>query len=617
LKYVVLVLLLTYSCFASANFWKNINEIENKFYTLDKNSTIKEQDVSSLIDKKYNMFSKTIEMLKNQPYTLNVKNNFLTKDFDKEKMKLLQKININKQYGYNLAVKRDNIILTNLILKEKIYNYFTFLANNWTTLSTDDIDKLTKKNLTYITSIKYKDFLTTYNNIKNIDALVDNQTKNGFIELNKHYLFFTDFLTYIEKDNTLFSYQSLSSILQFGTLIDTINSNLYFKKINIYLRFIHIDAGRLVIFFTTILIFYILNYFLYKKIYDYLRHLILKDDDEIDEILLENLKKIRKPIHLVITFIGLKLALEALSYPSGLSDNVANIFYLFYILSIAYIIFIVIDNFLFVYLVKQEVKNEVIRKELIMLMISVLKIIIFLIAFLLFLIKLNVNISGILASLGIGGLAIALAAQTTLSNFFGLLKMIFDKSFSQGDWIETKDVEGTVVEVGFISTKIRTFDNALITIPNSSLANTPIKNWNKRAVGRRIKMHIGVTYNSNIDDVKQAIQDITTMLINHKSIATPDKIDYEKSINKDYKKEQRLLSIDDKYGIKSTLLVYLDKMSDSSIDILVYTFTNTVNWQEWLDIKQDVLFKIWVIIEKNNLEFAFPSQSLYIENNGR
>ena len=112
MKYVVLVLLLTYSCFASANFWKNINEIENKFYTLDKNSTIKEQDVSSLIDKKYNMFSKTIEMLKNQPYTLNVKNNFLTKDFDKEKMKLLQKININKQYGYNLAVKRDNIILT-------------------------------------------------------------------------------------------------------------------------------------------------------------------------------------------------------------------------------------------------------------------------------------------------------------------------------------------------------------------------------------------------------------------------------------------------------------------------------------------------------------------------
>jgi MscS family membrane protein len=356
-----------------------------------------------------------------------------------------------------------------------------------------------------------------------------------------------------------------------------------------------------------------LNYFLYKKIYDYLQNLILKEEDAIDDILLENLKKIRKPIHFVIIFIGLKLALEVLVYPVGLNENISNTFFLFFILAIAYIVFVIIDNFLFVYLVQKEVKNEIIRKELIMLMISVLKIIIFLVAFLLFLVKLNINISGILASLGIGGLAIALAAQTTLSNFFGLVKMISDKSFSQGDWIQTKDIEGTVIEVGFISTKIRTFDNALITIPNSTLANTPIKNWNKRVVGRRIKMHIGLTYSSNMQDVKNAIQDITTMLKNHKNIATADKIDYKSSISNDYKKEQRLLSIDDKYGIKSTLLVYLDKMSDSSIDILVYAFTNTVEWQEWLEVKEDILFQIWDIVEKNNLEFAFPSQSIYIE----
>jgi len=401
--------------------------------------------------------------------------------------------------------------------------------------------------------------------------------------------------------------------LQLGTLIDTINSNIYSKQINTYLRFIHIDTGRLIIFFTIILIFYVLNYFLYKKIYDYLQNLILKEEDAIDDILLENLKKIRKPIHFVIIFIGLKLALEVLVYPVGLNENISNTFFLFFILAIAYIVFVIIDNFLFVYLVQKEVKNEIIRKELIMLMISVLKIIIFLVAFLLFLVKLNINISGILASLGIGGLAIALAAQTTLSNFFGLVKMISDKSFSQGDWIQTKDIEGTVIEVGFISTKIRTFDNALITIPNSTLANTPIKNWNKRVVGRRIKMHIGLTYSSNMQDVKNAIQDITTMLKNHKNIATADKIDYKSSISNDYKKEQRLLSIDDKYGIKSTLLVYLDKMSDSSIDILVYAFTNTVEWQEWLEVKEDILFQIWDIVEKNNLEFAFPSQSIYIE----
>ena len=224
----------------------------------------------------------------------------------------------------------------------------------------------------------------------------------------------------------------------------------------------------------------------------------------------------------------------------------------------------------------------------------------------------NVNISGVIASLGIGGLAVALAAKDTLSNFFGLLKIIFDESFSQGDWIKTADVEGTVVEIGFISTKIRTFDNAMITVPNEKLANTSLKNWSRRTVGRRIKLYIGVTYNANQQDIQNAINEINAMLLEHNGISTSAKID-TKSFRKHHQKSNKFVSLDNKLGIKSTLLVYLDRFSDSSIDILVYSFTKTTNWQEWLEVKQDVLYKIWTILEANNLEFAFPSQSVYLE----
>ena len=312
--------------------------------------------------------------------------------------------------------------------------------------------------------------------------------------------------------------------------------------------------------------------------------------------------------------MGLKLALEVLIYPNSVSEQLSNIVYFICILLLIYIINIIIDVFLFSYLVKNENKTEVIRKELIMFSKSIVKIIIFLTVVLLFLMSLDVNISAILASLGIGGLAIALAAQTTLSNFFGLLKIIFDESFSQGDWIETTDVTGTVIEIGFISTSIRTFDNAMITVPNSTLANSPIKNWSKRKLGRRVKMHIGVTYSSTKQNLHNAINQIENMLIAHNGVATEQEIDYNQ-INKNYKKEQRLISVDDKYGVKSRIFVYLDQLSNSSMDILVDFFTKDTDVKEWLKIKEDIIFKIWDILEENELEFAFPSQSIYIKEN--
>ena len=99
----------------------------------------------------------------------------------------------------------------------------------------------------------------------------------------------------------------------------------------------------------------------------------------------------------------------------------------------------------------------------------------------------------------------------------------------------------------------------MITVPNEKLANRPLKNWSRRRVGRRIKLHIGVTYNSNPKDIQNAINEITSMLLRHKDISTPQKIDRDE-IMKNYRSSRKFISLDNKLGIKSTLMVYLDRL---------------------------------------------------------
>ncbi|MDQ7068136.1 MAG: mechanosensitive ion channel family protein [Sulfurimonas sp.] len=220
------------------------------------------------------------------------------------------------------------------------------------------------------------------------------------------------------------------------------------------------------------------------------------------------------------------------------------------------------------------------------------------------------NLTAVLSGLGIGGFAVAFAAKDTISNFFGTLSILFSDVFSQGDWIEIDGNQGVVVEIGLRVTTIRTFDNALIAIPNGTFASKDVKNWDKRILGRRIKMHIGVKYDSKSEDIKNAIQEIRVMLDKHPQIATKAT---KYSHHNERTHTAKLVSKDDLEGVKNNLLVYLDEFSDSSINILIYCFSKSVKWAEWLETKEDVMHKIMAILEKNNLEFAFPSLSIYKE----
>lgn len=198
-------------------------------------------------------------------------------------------------------------------------------------------------------------------------------------------------------------------------------------------------------------------------------------------------------------------------------------------------------------------------------------------------IEFGFDVNGFLAGLGLGGLAFALAAQETLADVFGGIVIITDRPFDIGDWISTSDVEGTVEDINFRSTKIRTFSKALVTVPNSKLADQPIVNNSRRGI-RRVSFKLGLRYDTPVEKMKISIDKIDKMLREH------PKVD------------------------KETIFVKFQDFNDSSLDIFIYFFTVTAVWSEYLEIQEDVNFKILEILEKEEVGIAFPSRSLYFNN---
>ncbi|MBO8157002.1 MAG: mechanosensitive ion channel family protein [Bacillaceae bacterium] len=192
------------------------------------------------------------------------------------------------------------------------------------------------------------------------------------------------------------------------------------------------------------------------------------------------------------------------------------------------------------------------------------------------------NVNGFVAGLGLGGMAIALAAQDAIKNLFGGVVIIAEKPFTLGDWIKTPSVEGTVEDITFRSTKVRTFAHSLVTVPNSTLANEPITNWSKMGK-RRITFNLGVEYGTPKEKLQRVIQRIDDLLRNHEAIH------------------------------QETIFVTFDQYNNSSLDIFLYFFTRTTNWGEFLKIKEEINFNIMDILEEEGVSVAFPSRTVYIE----
>ncbi len=227
--------------------------------------------------------------------------------------------------------------------------------------------------------------------------------------------------------------------------------------------------------------------------------------------------------------------------------------------------------------------NKELSSEFAHFIVRIIKIIIWVLAISSILSLWGINVTALIASLGIGGLAFALAAKDTAANLFGSIAILLDKTIKIGDWIKVNGVEGIVEDIGMRTTKIRSFEKSLITLPNSIVANSPIENFSRRDV-RRIKLTLGLVYETSNAQLEKIIKDVRSMLLSHPGIA----------------KDQ-------------TMLVNFDNFGDSAKELFIYTFTNTAVWREYLDIKEDIFYKIEEIVKKHGSDFAFPSHSIYIE----
>jgi len=297
---------------------------------------------------------------------------------------------------------------------------------------------------------------------------------------------------------------------------------------------------------------------------------------ELDDIIIREMKH---PLRFLFIIIGLDLFFQLTfinnSFTQKLlsSMSIIDIFWMFY--AITPVIAKVLYDF--------SKRNKHISYELSAFTIRVLRILIVFSAFITLLYNFGVNVTAFMASLGLGGLAFALAAKDTAANIFGSIALMVDQSISIGEWIKVNGVEGTVEDIGMRTTKIRTFEKSVVVVPNSIVANSNIENFSRRGV-RRIKMVIGLTYDTTAEQIENILKDLRDMLKNHPDIA----------------KEQ-------------TTLVNFDRFEDSYLGIFFYTFTNTSDWKKYLEIREDIHLKIMNIVQKNGSSFAFPSQSVYVE----
>ncbi len=525
--------------------------------------------------------------------------------YDNEIFALKKIIKINKRAGNRYAVLRDEVqVKSYKVLKNQhkmMKGILSALDDSDSTEFSKKLKQLIEKNKIAnkaLISVNYKEKFEIESHSKSLkQAKVNIKELYALLDISVdviNYLYISENIIY--RLNKYSKYNLISTVL-------VINSSQIAKVVNPILEVYGLSVVKLLLI--TILI--ILIYLARKIIYIILESKI-KSIDEHQKYLKEILNVVTTPLHRLIIVININMITYVYNNFNSI-EMLVKFFNMMYAAIFTFIIYKIVKVVAKIKVDELDTQNTQIKNDVINVGIKILNFIILIIGLLLILHFSGANLTAVLSGLGIGGFAVALAAKDSLANFFGTLSILFSDVLSQGDWILVNEQEGVVIEIGTRVTTLRTFDNALIAIPNAIIANEAVKNWNKRSLGRRIKMSLGIKYSSKLKDIKNVVQEIRTMLDLHKDIATENtSFDYKNRV------VAKLVSKDDAQGIKKTLLVYLDEFSDSSMNILVYCFTKSVNWHEWLKTKEDVMYKIMEIFERNNIEFAFPSLSLYHEN---
>lgn len=287
-----------------------------------------------------------------------------------------------------------------------------------------------------------------------------------------------------------------------------------------------------------------------------------------------------RPLRYLILLIGIFLSLKILMLAGELESIVAKIFDMLIIINISYLILTVVEfliSLLHPIVAQTETKLD---DQLIPIIRKAAKIFIVIISAVILIERLGYPVTSIIAGLGIGGLAFALAAKDTIANLFGSLVIFTDRPFQIGDWVIISSSEGVVEEVGVRSTKLRTFSDTLITIPNNTVANATIQNISAFR-NRRVYIQLGITYSSGPRGASEAVKIIRNILDEHEMVKTGH-------------------------------YIFFDDFKDSSLNLMVYYFVKSTVWREYLSVREDVNLKIMQRFAEAGIDFAFPTRTLDI-----
>ena len=294
-----------------------------------------------------------------------------------------------------------------------------------------------------------------------------------------------------------------------------------------------------------------------------------------------------KPLKLFFIILGIYLAIVFLKTPLQINEQIMDIVTkAFKIISVIEIAVGLANSFASKTILGKKLKKSLSQKmddTVFEFVLKIARVFIYIIAIFLVLAILEINLTGLIAGWGVGGVIVTLAAQDTAKNLFGGVVIFIDKPFVVGDWIEMDNYEGTIEDITFRTTRIRTFENALVNIPNAIIADASVTNWSKMEK-RRYKTNLCVELDTPLEKLELLKTRIEKMLQERESV-------YDDSI-----------------------IVRFDQITDNGINILIYTYTNSVDYASYLKEVEDINIKIIKILNEENIELAYDTKTVYVKH---
>jgi MscS family membrane protein len=333
--------------------------------------------------------------------------------------------------------------------------------------------------------------------------------------------------------------------------------------------------------FTLVLILglFLKNYLL-ERILSRFDVILQKTKTDVDNLLVE---AVRQPLSWVVFIFVVYLATTLLKLPKEIRETTTVVLQSLGTIFVAWMLYRAIEILgLFLTQLTERTESEM-DNQLVPLVRRVLGVLLISLTIITVIQQWGYDVTSLVAGLGIGGIALALGAQETLSNWFGSIMIFTDRPFLPGDWVKSKYGEGIVEEVGMRSTKIRTFEKTLITVPNSEVAASAVENVSSRNM-RRFKKTFGLLCSTSAGQMEQVITGFRTFLEEHELID------------------------------ETTVLVYFEDMGDFTLDVFVHCFVKTTDYPVYLRVKQEIFLEFMRIAADAGTDFAFPTQTVQVEN---